>query len=415
MDTEMVPTPDTPDTRKWVLPAAAVAGVAVLIVALVIVGVRGGTTGDDAADTSTAITDATTISSEPAGEPTTTEMASTSTATETTAAVETTTPATTVAAGPPATFTAEAPYFGEPTTVTLDLVGIQNGLTVYDGLVEVPELRCVAMLAPGINGWNEWCGGPNNPVRFITGDGTTIWLVELGADVGSVTVSVPPTDWTLTANGCNTPVIDMFQAAFPGPAVMTGVICVPGEAFVNNSATLLQPGSPDGGGSVVQQAADGTWTTPGGGTSYPCDDAVNDGVDRCGAYGLDVGEELFDALLPIPPIGGGSAPADVVGVRDVTIDVRGVIGSSTSAADIGAAVAAAFRIDNDDPAPTVATIGQFGSWNVELVIVTIPAFDDSVRSTTYAVWVGLAPNEPVVHAVAFETCARGLAGSDLCI
>jgi hypothetical protein len=381
MDTEMVPAPGNSDTPKWVLPASAVAAVAILIVALVLIGVRGGTTDDDAAEISTTTT------------------------------VETTTPNSTVAPGPPATLTAEAPYFGEPTTVTLDLVGTQNGLTVYDGLIEVPELRCVAALAPAIDGWNEWCGAPDMPIRFLTGDGTTMWLVELGADVGTITVSVPPIDWTLTANGCSNPVIDVLQAAFPGPAVMTGAVCVPGEAFVNSSATLLQPGSPDGGGSVVEQAADGTWISLGGGTSSPC----NDAVDRCGPYGLEIGDELFDALLPIPPISGGSATADVVGVRDLTTGVRAVIGSSTSAADIGAAVAAAFRDGTEDPAPTVETFGQFGWWNVELVIVTIPAFDDSVRSTTYAIWVGLAPNEPVVHAVAFETCARGLAGSDLCI
>ncbi len=414
----MVPTPGNPDTPKWVLPASAVAAVAILIVALVLIGVRGGTTDDDAAGISTPITEVTTSPSEPASEsttaePETTDAATTSTAVTTTT-VETTTPDSTVTPGPPATLTAEAPYFGEPTTVTLDLVGTQNGLTVYDGLIEVPELRCVAALAPAIDGWNEWCGAPDMPIRFLTGDGTTMWLVELGADVGTITVSVPPIDWTLTANGCSSPVIGVLDAAFPGPAVMTGAVCVPGEAFVNNSATLLQPGSPDGGGSVVEQAANGTWTSLGGGTSSPCD-SFDDGADRCGAYGLEVGDELFDALLPIPPIGGGSATADVVGVRDLTAGVRAVIGSSTSAADIGAAVAAAFRDGTEDPAPTVETFGQFGWWNVELVIVTIPAFDDSVLSTTYAIWVGVAPNEPVVHAVAFETCARGLAGSDLCI
>ncbi len=411
--------PTSSDTPKWVLPAAAVIAVAALIVAFVVF-TSSGSTDDDAADsalpatevsvrptdvsTSTPTTDDSTTTSDPAIS-TTSEVATT-----TTLAPD----STTVDGDPAPTFTAELLY-GDGSTVTLDLIGVQSGLTVYDGLIEAPALRCVALLAPGIDGWNEWCGAPDSPVRFLTEDGTTMWLVELGAAVGEVTVSVPRSDWTLTSNGCSGPVADLLQAAIHGPTVMTSAFCVPGEAFVGNSTVLLQPGSPDGGGAVVSQAADGSWTSQGGGTSFPCDDAVADGNDRCPVYGLDVGDELFDALLPIPPIGGASATAEVVGMRDATVDVQAVIGAATSSADIGAAVAAAFRDGTDEPTPTVETFGGFGGWNLELVVVTIPAFDDSVLSTTYGIWVRTDPATPVQRAFAFETCARGLAGGGLCI
>jgi hypothetical protein len=357
------------------------------------------------------------IRGDSSNEATDTPVASAVTATSGTTALSTTAaaePTSTPAPGPSATFTNESPYFG---TFTLDLATEENGLTLYDGIVgDGPTLRCVVALAPGITTWNEWCGEPGAPTRFLTTDGTNVWLVEIGADVGSVSASVPPAQGTLTANGCTTPVLGLVTAALPGPAVMTSAICVPGEAFVGNSAVLLQPGPADGGGVLVQRAADGTWTSNGGGTSYPCDDALPDGLDRCELYGLAAGEDLFQAVLPIPPIGGSSATSDIIGMRDATADVRAAAGAATSATDIGNAVAAAFRQGTDDPAPTVLTFADFAFIGVELAVIEVPAFDDSILKTTYAVWVRVpAAGEPVAYAFAFGTCARGLAGPDLCL
>jgi hypothetical protein len=323
-------------------------------------------------------------------------------------------PASTPVSDPPATFSAESPYFG---TFTLDLATEENGLTLYDGIVgDGPTLRCVVALAPGITTWNEWCGEPGAPTRFITTDGTNVWLVEIGADLGSVAAAVPPAEGTLTANGCTTPALGLVTAALPGPAVMTSVICVPGEAFVGNSAVFLQPGPADGGGILVQQAGDGTWTSNGGGTASPCDEAIPDGLDRCALYGLAAGEDLFQAVLPIPPLGGSSATSEIIGMRDATADVRAAAGAATTATDIGNAVAAAFGQDAEDPAPTVQTFGDFAFIGVELAVIEVPAFDDSILKTTYAVWIRVpAAGQPVAYAFAFETCARGLAGPDLCI
>lgn len=420
MDADNAPPPTTPaasdraDTRKWVLPTAAVVAVAALIIALVLISFRDGTTHNDTADSTVPGTEVGPPATDPVADSTVTTDSATTTSTTTETATTTLEPTTTAAEGGPApTFTAEAIYGGGE-TVTLNLAGVQSGLTVYDGVLVEIDVRCVVLLAPGIDGWNEWCGMPDTPARFLTGDGSTMWLVELDADVGTVSVTVPESGWTLTSNGCTSPAADLFHAVFPGPMVMTSAVCVPGEAFVGNSSVLFQPGSPDGGGAFVLQAADGTWTSDGGGTSIPCD-AGADGVDRCPIYGLGAGEEMFSALLPIPPIGGASGTADVVGMRDATVDVRGVIGAATTSADIGAAVAAAFRDGTEEPAPVVNIFGGFGGWNVELAIIVIPAFDDSIRSTTYVIWVGSSGGEPVEKAFAFETCARGLAGGGLCI
>jgi hypothetical protein len=383
----------------WLLPGVGAAALVVLVVVGLIFANRGGS--------SDVATDTTVESAATATTPTT----PTTMALPTTTAAE---PASTPVSVPPATFSAESPYFG---TFTLDLATEENGLTLYDGIVgDGPTLRCVVALAPGITTWNEWCGEPGAPTRFITTNGSDVWLVEIGADVGSVSAAVSPAEGTLTANGCTTPALGLVTAALRGPAVMTSVICVPGEAFVGNSAVFLQPGPADGGGVLAQQAADGTWTSNGGGTASPCDEAIPDGLDRCAPYGLAPGQDLFQAVLPIPPLAGSSATSDIIGMRDATADVRGASGAATTATDIGNAVAAAFRQDDEDPAPTVQTFGDFAFIGVELAVVEVPAFDDSILKTTYAVWIRVpAAGQPVAYAFAFDTCARGLAGPDLCI
>jgi hypothetical protein len=377
----------------WLFPGVGIA--ALVVVVGVFFAIRGGSSNEA---TDTTVESAVTATSATTAPPTTT-------------AVE---PTSTPVPGPLATFSADSPYFGP---FTLDLATEENGLTLYDGIVgNGPTLRCVVALAPGITTWNEWCGEPGAPTRFLTTDGTNVWLVEIGANVGSVSASVPPAQGTLTANGCTTPVLGLVTAAFPGPAVMTSAICVPGEAFVGNSAVFLQPGPADGGGILVQQAVDGTWTSNGGGTPYPCEAALPDELDRCALYGLVAGEDLFQAVLPIPPIGGSSATSDIIGMRDATTDVRAVAGAAATARDIGNAVAAAFRNPTEDPAPTVQTFGDFAFIGVELAVVEVPAFDDSILKTTYVVWVRVpAAGQPVAQAFAFETCARGLAGPDLCL
>ncbi len=387
-----------PARPAWLFPGV---GIAALVVVVGLFFANRGGSSDEATDTtveSAVTTTSATTTSATTALPTTTAVA----------------PASTPVPGTPATFSAESPYFG---AFTLDLATEENGLTLYDGIVgDGPTLRCVVALAPGITTWNEWCGEPGAPTRFLTTDGSNVWLVEIGADTGSVSASVPPDQGTLTANGCTTPVLGLVTAALRGPAVMTSAICVPGEAFVGNSAVFLQPGPADGGGILVQQAADGTWTSNGGGTSYPCEDALPDGLDRCALYGLAAGEDLFQAVLPIPPIGGSSATSDIIGMRDATADVRAAAGAATTAADIGNAVAVAFRDGTEDPAPTVQTFSDFAFIGVELAVIEVPAFDDSILKTTYAVWVRVpAAGQPVAHAYAFETCARGLAGPDLCI
>ncbi len=184
---------------------------------------------------------------------------------------------------------------------TLRRVAQVENLAAYDGVIRATPngIRCVAIVVNGKDGWREWCGNANQPVNFLTIDGIDPWIVEVGAAIGDIALTRQQPSWTLPMNGCTEAVTTLIAAAsVVSPAVITGAVCVPGEAFLTNGSVFLQPGPVDGGGALVAGGDEG-WDVRNYGTSIGCDDSF-DGVDRCALYG--VAAELFDAVLPIPPI-----------------------------------------------------------------------------------------------------------------
>lgn len=297
---------------------------------------------------------------------------------------------------------------------TLRRVAQVERMAAYDGVIRVTPngVRCVAIVVDGEADWHEWCGDADQPVNFVTLDGIDPWIVEVGAAIGDVALTRQQPTWTLPMNGCTEAITTLITASSVGPAVTTGAVCVPGEAFLTNSAVLLQSGPPDGGGALVSGGDEG-WDIRDFGTSIGCD-ASFDGVDRCALYGVE--SELFEAVLPIPPIEALTTAADLVGMTDQTAAVRSWVGAETDSAAIESLVFAELNDpDAELPATKRRAIGVSDAAGLDLLLVEVPAFDDSILSTTWAVWIDTRPPATVVKAYAWQTCARGLAGPDLCI
>jgi hypothetical protein len=293
-----------------------------------------------------------------------------------------------------------------------------DGLSAYDGEFGdgVSTLRCIAVVADGETGWQEWCGGAGQATRFVALHDDQPWLVEVGRLPGEVTLLEQPATWTLPSNGCTAPIVTLARSAltfesFVSPAVVTSIVCAPTEAFVGFSTVMLQTGPPDGGGVLLVESDDG-WSSFGPGTSYGCDD-LSDGVDRCDEFGVEY--ELFDALLPIPSP-DLTGPTDAVpGVVDRTAEIEAWIGDATDPAVIDSIV-----VDRlFDPAAEVPAIARradrLGDGGVNLLVVQIPQLDDSISTETWAVWIGALEETAGVRAWSWNTCARGIAGPGLCI
>ncbi len=411
-----------PERRStpWIL--AAVGGIAALVLIIGFVVWVGSRDDEITIDSTPSTTeDAATTLPTTTGPTTTTTIAPTTTAATTTTIAATTVPATTVPAatttlptGPSGvSWTITSQYYPDD-PFTLVRVAQVESVSAYDGSIDVtPDgIRCVAVVIDGNDGWHEWCGEGGQATRFLLLDGIDPWLVEVGAVPEDVTLTRHEPTWTLPTNGCTSAVTTLLAAAPTDPAVTTAIVCAPGEAFMSIGSVLLQPGPPDGGGALLVEGDEG-WDTLDFGTSIGCG-GWPDGVDRCALFNVEF--ELFEALLPIPPDNMLTLATDLIGLRDETATVAGWIGAETDPAGIDAIIVDQLTDPEAEVPPNISRangVGFGGAMN--LLIVEVPAMDDSILSTTWAVWISAGSPASVVQVFAWETCARGLAAPDLCI
>ena len=408
----------------WLLPVVGGVVAIALVVGLILWATRddneitGGTSAPNAStDTTTAATESSTSVAPPSSAPTSSPTSAPTSVTQPTLAPATTSPDT--APGTPSgptgdTWTVTSVYFpGEP--FVLERIVEGGGVSVYDGEINSGSLdiRCVAVVFDGRAGWSEWCGDAFTADQFVVLDGIDPLVVELGEVHGDVTVAQQEPTWKVPSNGCSGAFATIAGAAPPSPAAFTGLVCVPGEAFLTYSQVFLQPGPADGGGMLIVEGDEG-WNTTGGGTSIDCA-GWPDGVDRCALFGVQ--SELFEANLPIPPLDLLTRSPDIVGVTDRTAEVRRWIGDAVDPAVVEATIAAELVDPAAEVAATVRRSDLLWFGLSSIVVIEVPALDDSVQSETWAVWVGDGDRRGslVIRATSWTTCARGIAGPDLCV
>lgn len=431
MDQPASPTPPSPlasTQRTRVLAALGGGAALILIIGLV---VWFGTRGDDEITSSTEPSTVPTTSmptTSPSTAPATTAPPTTAppTTTPVTTAPATTTPPTTAPPTTPPTTVPpdfELPEPGAPewtvaifqagdvTEMTLRLVTSEGDVAVYDGAAGA--LRCVAVVGPS-DEYTGWCGPAGLAVDFVADRGLSPWLVEVGADDGDVTLAARDSVWALPTNGCTDPMSIILGAVRPEALAVTGLVCADGEAFVALGPLLFgDRRAPDGGGVLVASGDEG-WDLLGGpGTSIDCG-GWPDGVNRCDLF--DVDAELFEAVLPIPPADVQAVGVDIVAMRSATDEVASWTGGETDPALIDAIVVAELV---DPTAEVPATVRrapvEVEGGRLDLLLVEIPLMDDSVATSSYAVWIGALEETAGVRAFTWATCARGVAGPELCI
>lgn len=401
-------------------PPAALLALVGLAVAILAIGLVVWLTnrGDDSVATVDSSTTSTTSTSSlaPATTSTTsttsTSTTTTSTTTSTTSTSTTVAPTTTVAPftlpEPGATSWTVTSGFTGP--ITLDLAATDGDIRVYDGVAD--QLRCVGVVGPG-DALTTWCGDLDVPTAFVADRGLEPVVVELGAEVGAAAIAPQADGWTLASNGCSAPMATILAAVDPGSVSVTGVICAGDEAFVGIGTALFGPEiAPDGGGVLVADGDEG-WAQLGNGTSIDCA-GWPDGVDRCALFGVD--GELFEALLPIPPVPVlGEPSTDVAGVADRSAEVESWIGDTTDPAAIETIVTDQLVDPDAEVVATTRRTDTLLSGGLRLLIVEIPQFDDSVLTETWAIWIDTSDSDTVVTAFSWATCARGVTGDGLCV
>ena len=417
--------PATPiDAIRSGPPPALLAFVALAVMVLVIglivwLANRGGDDAPLAGVTSSSTTSSTTTSSTTPDTTTTTSSSTTttsttSTTTSTTSSTTTTTVAPTTTLPPFAlpepgatSWTVASSFTG---SVTLDLAATDGDIRVYDGVAD--RLRCVGVVGPG-DALTTWCGDLDTPTVFIADRGLEPVVVELGADVGTVTVAPQADGWTVASNGCSAPMATILGAIDPGSVSVMGVICAGDEAFVGIGTALFGPEiAPDGGGVLVAGGDEG-WASLSSGTSIDCA-GWPDGVDRCALFGVE--GELFEALLPIPPVAVLGEPSiDVTAVTDRTAEVEDWIGDTTDPDDIDAIVTEQLVDPDAEVVATTRRTDELFSDDLQLLIVEIPQFDDSILTETWAIWIDTSGSDTTVTAFSWSTCARGVTGDGLCV
>jgi hypothetical protein len=295
--------------------------------------------------------------------------------------------------------------------MTLGLAASDGDIRVYDGVVDA--MRCVGVVGPG-DAVTTWCGEADAATGFVADRGLEPVVIELGADVGSASIHPQAAGWTIASNGCSAPMATILAAVAPGARAVTGVICRGNEAFVGIGTTFIGPDlAPDGGGALVGAGDEGWIDISGMGTSIGCG-GWPDGVDRCALFEVEF--ELFEALLPLPPVDVlGEPSVDVTAITDRTAEVESWIGDTIDPPAIEAIVTEQL-VDPDAEVPaTTRRADQLGSGRRQLLIVEIPQLDDSVRTETWAVWIGSVEENAGVTAFSWSTCARGVTGDGLCV
>lgn len=337
--------------------------------------------------------------------------------TSATTTVAPTAPVTSTAAPADNPFTADSvevssPYFEQPFAMVRSAAA--GDLVVYDGGSAQGALavRCVVVARTGATTWSEWCAEQQQAGSFIVIDGIDPWQVDVGAELGDVTLTQQPFDWELPAAGCTEPVVSIAAAAELGPSTVGGLRCAGSEALLTYSATWLQTGRPDGGLGLLSFGAEG-WNLLDTGTYLDCA-TVDDGIDRCALFGVD--DELRSGP-PIPPASVLPSQIDAVGVRDETVAVAAMAAGAADVGGIVDAIVAALTPSESEARPTV-TVADDAGWGYAVLAMEIPLLDDSTASSNYVVWIRPGSDggaAEVTHAFAWYRCARGVADGDLCV
>jgi hypothetical protein len=249
------------------------------------------------------------------------------------------------------------------------------------------------------------CTHVETPTAFVIVDGADPWWVEVGSAAGQVTLSRQPASWALVSNGCAEPIVQVIAASTSAARSFSGLAC--GGA----SALLSSENLPDRSGDLIVRGPEG-WNGHGSGTAMLCP-YVAEGLDRCPELGAQF--DLMEAILPIPPPGFLPPQEMTVNVVDLTVEVQAMAAGATDIDSIGSAVLDSVTPVDAEVLPTVAR-HDFGQ--VSLLLIDVPAADDSIRSTSWAAWVvvpsdGTPPS--VRRAYAWENCARGLASPGICV
>jgi hypothetical protein len=294
----------------------------------------------------------------------------------------------------------------------MDLATMLGDVRAYDGVVG--QERCIGVVGAG-DEYSGWCGyGPDDlEGSFVIVRGITPWLVEFGPDIGEIELHQLDPQWRLPSNGCSEPVVSIIAGANLGPLTVSDLVCAGPDAFIGIGPLLFgEQRAPDGGGVLVVNGDEG-WGAIDFGTSIDCAGWA-DGVDRCASFG--VVSELFEALLPIPPIDLLTTATDIVGVRDETATARAWVDAETEPPEIEGLI---FDLVVDPEAEVPATVRSatgvgFGD-GFNLLVIDVPAMDDSILSTSWAAWIRPGSATPLSKVFAWETCARGLAEPGLCI
>ena len=307
-----------------------------------------------------------------------------------------------------------SPFISNP--LAFQKVGTYGDLLVYDGSSTEGSfaIRCVVIASASQPGWSESCLTPATRTSFVYLAGADPWIVEVGADAGDVVLTQQPATWAVTTSGCVEPLANLLAAAPIVPAMASGLACAGEEAFLTFGSVLLQPGPVDGGGMLLIKGEEG-WNTEGGGTSFDCA-AGDDGVDRCALFG--VASELVEAVTPLPGPELIPPQVDVVDVRNVTAPMGDVAAGATDIDTLTQAVLDAVAPPDAEVAPTMVRHDNIAIGGLSLLIVDVPAADDSVRSTTWAAWIAPASDTApisITRAYAWDNCARGLASPGLCV
>jgi hypothetical protein len=302
------------------------------------------------------------------------------------------------------------PRTGEPVVLQPIASALPDGFVAYRAnYEEILGYQCL-VVASFPDPWREACEyGGDFPTVLVPVAGS-VFVVESAPDLASVEV----TDIAVLSvpiAGCSAPVLDM-AAAIPESSVMIdGLVCSGDSAMITVPPVFLRHGPPDGLGYPLERAADGTWSTVGGGTAFSCPD---DRLPACEALGVDGDADLMFAPLPIPPWGSIGAREHDLDPVEITADVRSITGGARHADEIAAAVIS--RYGNPDAGdgqdPVVAAVDELG-----LVTVDIDALDDSITSERYVVWFEITDDGTldVRRGYRITACSRGLAAPDMCV
>lgn len=309
--------------------------------------------------------------------------------------------------GEPATYVVP-PGSGELVRLEPIESALPDGFAAYRASnEEIVSYRCLVVAAfpdPG----REACYAGNVVPRMLVPVGGTVFLVEPAPDLASVEITDIAV-LSMPIAGCTAPVLDM-AAAIPESSVMfDGLICAGAWAMVAAPSALLLSGPVDGSGYLLERATDGSWSTSGGGTSFPCDFEPH---PACEVFGVD--DDLVSVPLPIPPwglIGARELDLDPV---EITTEVRGITGGAGISDEIAASVIARYddRSPGDGRDPVIESFDALG-----LVVVELTLLDDSTTQARYVVW--YRPTDSgelrVERAFRIHVCGRGIAAPDMCV